>query len=162
MHTPFFIGDLHLCHKKIIMHEPVLRPFVTIDEHDEVIESRWNSKVTNKDLVYVMGDVMFDQKGFFILQRLKGTKILVMGNHDVYPIMDYAQHFKEIHGCAEFDGNILSHIPVDICQKGRYKRNIHAHLHAVKAPTPFHYCVSAEQINLTPIAYDEIIFSEEK
>lgn len=157
MINPFFIGDLHLYHKNIIKYEPVLRPFATIQEHNDELESRWNCKVGSKDLVYVMGDVLFDPMGFAILPRLKGTKILVLGNRDNFPISDYAQHFKEICGSAEFDGRLLTHIPADISQSERYKSNIHAHLHAKKLPTEWHQCVSAEQIGLAPIAYDELL-----
>lgn len=157
MSTTFFIGDMHLCHKNIIKYEPELRPFATIEEHDEELEARWNRKVGSKDTVYVVGDVIFDPKGFFILQRLRGTKILVMGNHDIYPILDYAQHFKGIYGSAEFDGQLVTHIPADPCQAARYKGNIHAHLHAQTLATAFHRSVSAEQIGLAPIAYDELM-----
>ena len=153
----FLIGDTHFGHKNIITYEPTLRPFTTIEEHDEALIDRWNSVVTAQDTVWHLGDVLFGEKSFALLPRLKGIKKLVLGNHDHYPVARYAEHFTQIRGCAEVRGYILSHIPVHFTQNARFHGNIHGHLHAKSLDTPFHHNVSAEQINLTPIAFDALI-----
>jgi calcineurin-like phosphoesterase family protein len=47
--------------------------------------AKWNDVVTDEDTVYMLGDIFLgnhhnELKG--ILSRLKGTKILILGNHD--------------------------------------------------------------------------------
>ena len=78
----FYIGDPHLGHEAII--RLCNRPFADVDEMDEAIISNWNSRVTNGDTVFILGDMMFRNKRepSEYLKRLKGHKILVLGNHD--------------------------------------------------------------------------------
>jgi len=78
----FYIGDPHLGHEAIIRLRN--RPFADVDEMDEAIISNWNSRVTNGDTVFILGDMMFRNKRepSEYLKRLKDHKILVLGNHD--------------------------------------------------------------------------------
>ena len=75
----FFIADTHFNHNKIIEYEN--RPFKNVEEMNEKLIENWNSVVGRIDKVFVLGDF-----GFYnskeILDRLKGFKILIMGNHD--------------------------------------------------------------------------------
>lgn len=156
MTTTFFIADTHFGHENIIKYEPVLRPFATIEEHNEELIKRWNAKVTPNDTVWHLGDVLFKQPSFSILSRLNGMKRLVLGNHDHFPMALYAEHFVEIRGCLAFKKYILTHIPVDRCQFPRFEGNIHGHLHSEKIEGGFHHCVSVEQTDLAPIAFEEL------
>ena len=56
----FYIGDPHLGHEAIIRLRN--RPFADVDEMDEAIISNWNSRVTNGDTVFILGDMMFRNK----------------------------------------------------------------------------------------------------
>ena len=78
----FFISDTHFCHTNILKYDN--RPFSSIEEHDENLIENWNSRVTNKDIVYHLGDFGFGQKDKLqdIFNRLKGRKRLIRGNHD--------------------------------------------------------------------------------
>ena len=117
----FVIADLHFGHKKLAE----VRGFASVQEHDDAIVAAWNRTVKASDVVYVLGDV-------FRLDRvaeLKGTKKLAMGNHDQYPIARYVPLFSQIRAYYEFDGYILSHIPVHPSQFSRYLGNIHGHTH---------------------------------
>jgi calcineurin-like phosphoesterase family protein len=155
-HT-FFISDLHLGHKKVIEFEKEHRPFATIEEHNEEIIKRWNNAVTKKDSVWVLGDFCFGKSNLELAARLNGTKRLVLGNHDMYPAADYLKYFTRVCGVVEFDGKILSHIPVHPSQlEKRYTHNIHGHLHSKKLEDNRYINVSAEQCNLTPVAYEEL------
>ncbi len=171
MSNIFFIADLHFGHKKVIEFEK---------EHDEELVRRWNARVTKKDSVWVLGDFCFGKQNLEIAGRLNGTKRLVMGNHDMYPAADYLKYFTRICGVVEFKGMILSHIPVHESQFERYTHNIHGHLHSknilrrkgiaktkhwihsqwffkdVYEADPRYINVSVEQINLTPIAFEEL------
>ena len=81
----FYIADTHLMHERLLSMQP--RPFMSIEEHDEEIVSRWNSVVGEGDIVYHLGDFAFGlakhadsiKKTF---SRLNGRKYLVIGNHD--------------------------------------------------------------------------------
>jgi calcineurin-like phosphoesterase family protein len=47
----------------------------------------WNSVVRSEDIVYILGDIAMigksqEEKLGQIIQKLRGTKILIMGNHD--------------------------------------------------------------------------------
>ena len=53
----FYIGDPHLGHEAII--RLCNRPFADVDEMDDAIISNWNSRVTNGDTVFILGDMMF-------------------------------------------------------------------------------------------------------
>lgn len=79
----YFTADTHFCHAKII--SSCHRPFATADEMDEALIANWNRKVTNGDMVYCLGDMFCHasrDKVRDILGRLKGKKVLVLGNHD--------------------------------------------------------------------------------
>ena len=78
----YFISDLHLGHKNVLKFDN--RPFINIEEHDKTIIDNWNSKVNDKDDVYVLGDISWHNatKTIEIFKQLKGHIHLVQGNHD--------------------------------------------------------------------------------
>jgi len=158
MTNTFFIGDPHFGHKNIIKFGS--RPFPTIEDHDEELIRRWNSVVRKIDNVWVLGDFCFGKANLAIADRLNGNKRLVMGNHDMYASADYLQYFDKLLGAVEFKDCILTHIPVHFSQFERYKFNIHGHLHSKVIEGNFksrYLNVSAEQIDLTPISYEDLM-----
>ena len=78
----YFISDTHFYHRNILEYSG--RPFSSVEEMHKTIIRNWNSQVRDQDTVIVVGDFSFgtnaETKG--ILDQLKGTKILVKGNHD--------------------------------------------------------------------------------
>ena len=54
----YFIADTHFNHENII--EYCNRPFKNAKEMSEYIITKWNSVVTQKDIVYHLGDVGFE------------------------------------------------------------------------------------------------------
>jgi calcineurin-like phosphoesterase family protein len=166
MNKVFFIGDTHFGHKNIMIYEKDTRNFSSIEEHNEVLIDRWNSVVNKNDIVWHLGDVAFGKSNLSLLNRLKGKKRLILGNHDVYPLSEYQIYFDKIFGVTEYKGFILSHIPVHPTQllprefnqltTGRYKGNIHGHLHHHLLGWPY-LNVSAEHNNLTPIGFDDLL-----
>lgn len=162
----FFISDSHWGHKGIINFTATkpFRPFETIEEHDVELVKRWNSVVGPKDTVWHLGDVCFGERNMHYISQCNGRKKLVMGNHDMYEMTKYLQYFDRVFGAVEFKGMILTHIPVHEEQlKHRFFLNVHGHLHAsnvLKADGTKdmrYFNASCEQINLTPIPYDEIL-----
>lgn len=155
----FFIGDTHFGHKGILTFSGSKphRQFNTIEEHDAELVRRWNSVVNKNDTVYHLGDFCFGKRNLSIAKELNGYKKLVLGNHDMYATADYLQYFNKVYGAVEFKGALLTHIPVHESQFKRYFMNIHGHLHHNKLDDYRYFNVSCEQINLTPIPYDEIL-----
>lgn len=159
MSEVFFIGDTHFGHKGIITFSGTKehRPFATIEEHDAELVKRWNGVVGKNDTVWVLGDFCFGKRNLDIAGELNGYKKLVAGNHDMYATADYLKYFNKVYGAVEFKGALLTHIPVHESQFSRYYMNIHGHLHSHKLSDYRYFNVSCEQINLTPIPYDEIL-----
>ena len=78
----FFTSDLHLGHENCI--RLCNRPFSSIEEMDEILIENWNHKVTGKDTVYILGDLIYrsQKPPEEYLRRLRGKKHLILGNHD--------------------------------------------------------------------------------
>lgn len=163
MPETFFISDTHFGHKAIIEYEEIRRSyhFQTPEDMDEHLVQAWNKVVSPNDKVFHLGDVAFGKRNVETVGRLNGRKHLVMGNHDMYSIEEYAKYFQKISGAVQFESCILTHIPVHNSElKRRFWANVHGHLHSRKVQdTEGRYvCVSVEQLpNLAPIPYDEIL-----
>lgn len=148
------------------MHgDNLLRPgFANITDHDEHIIECHNKVVKPNDKVYFLGDVCFSHKVLYLLDRMNGKKCLIKGNHDKLKLSQYLPYFYDIRGTHQFDGMILSHIPVHVESLGRWPTCIHGHLHANKVldqygrPDPRYISVCVEQphINYTPISLEEL------
>ncbi len=166
MPNKFYIADLHFGHPNIItfLREDGTpeRPFQSLEEMEEAIIQNWNGVVQPTDKVYVLGDVVIKRKALTLLNRLNGTKSLVRGNHDVYKIKEYEMYFKTVHTYRVMPGMILSHIPIHPSSVGRYGVNVHGHTHrySIKDESGVadkrYFCVSADQINFTPIEDAEL------
>ena len=76
------ISDTHLFHTK--MTELCGRP----EDFTALIVRNWSNMVGPEDVVYHLGDVGFYKKGEFsgLIRGLPGTKILIRGNHDKFPV----------------------------------------------------------------------------
>ena len=71
----------------IMKHCPETRSYSCHEEMDEDLIRKWNSVVRTGDMVYHLGDFGFGGYATInylqtIIDRLNGTKILVVGNHD--------------------------------------------------------------------------------
>ena len=171
MRPTFVIADLHfgdfdMCSLKKEDGHP-LRPFSSVEEHDETIIANWNKVVPKDARVYVLGDVAQKKSDIAKIGRLNGSrKILIAGNHDIYPSSEYLKYFKDIRATHRLDNGILmSHIPVHPGTFGKaHKVNIHGHIHERRVlrdkyfPSdgtleidPRYFCVSCEHINYTPM-----------
>lgn len=175
----FVISDLHLQHENIrsfaddkgnvIRVNPLTgKPFESVDHHDDYIISAWNSVVKPKNTVYVLGDVLINAKGYIKFTLLNGRKILVPGNHDIFHVDRYREHFSDVRGCIVKNNVIFTHIPVHKDCMNRFLLNVHGHTHANvmkinNIPDKQYYNVSVERLPLyQPIHIDVIYAARDK
>jgi calcineurin-like phosphoesterase family protein len=151
-----------------------LRPWDTPEEMDEEMVKRWNATVKPKDKVYHLGDVVINHKALSILYRLNGDKVLIKGNHDIFKLSDYTTHFRDVRAYHVMNGMILSHVPINDNQMGRFGTNIHGHLHSNRVMKargfdkktgqilygdqidPRYINVCVEQTDFCPILFEEV------
>lgn len=160
--SSFFISDTHFSHKGIVTFEhegKPLRPFKTVEEMDETLVNNWNSVVNAGDTVYHLGDVVINRRALPILNLLHGRKVLIKGNHDIFPLKDWLPYFDDIRAYKVMPeyGVICSHIPIHPDCMSRWRANIHGHLHANLIKDSRYISVCCEQINYTPIRLEEVL-----
>lgn len=169
----FLVSDTHWGHQGMVKFTnedgSKLRPWETTNEMDEAMIENWNKVVRPKDKVYHLGDVVINRKALKTLSRLNGDKVLIKGNHDIFRIEEYTEHFRDVRGFGHFDGFALTHIPIHPNSLSRWTGNIHGHLHSnrvtkslirwdgkvVEEIDPRYLCVSMEHINYTPISWED-------
>ena len=79
----FVTSDLHFYHKRIMDFCHKTRPWSSIEEMHEHLIEHWNSKVSEDDVVFDLGDFSFGDKEqtLNILSQLNGNIVHVYGNH---------------------------------------------------------------------------------
>jgi calcineurin-like phosphoesterase family protein len=180
----FFTSDTHFNHKMIVKFCD--RPYETIEEHDEDLIRKWNEKVNDDSIIFHLGDFGFGPYPHLIdiARRLKGKKILLLGNHDWKNIVK--QENKKFDGtslsdCFEeitqqlfltIEGQkiYLNHFPF-LCMNGVYTPDkiwqLFGHVHSRKNDTgldktrlsmlfPTQYDVGVDNNHFTPLSFNEI------
>lgn len=157
----FFVADTHFGHRNIIKFQDT-RPFASIEEHDEALVELWNSVVGKRDVVYHLGDTVFGKRNLPILERLRGHKRLILGNHDQYRITEYLRYFKKVRAVHVYQvlpevRAVLSHIPIHPQQlESRFQLNIHGHLHQTCLDDSRYVNVCCDHTGLKPVNLDAI------
>jgi len=85
---------------------------------DEFLEERWNELVSPNDKVFILGDFARSNPRYY-LEKLKGKKILIRGNHD--PPNIGPESLEISYGKVKF---VLSHYPLNVAEW-----NVHGHVH---------------------------------
>ena len=175
MPSVFLVSDTHFGHKGVCHFTRTdgvtkLRPWDTPEEMDEAMVRAWNERVGPKDKVYHLGDVVINRKSLATMSRLNGDKVLIRGNHDIFPDDEYRKYFRELRAYHVMNGMILSHIPIHEESLGRFGVNIHGHLHANrvmkagpaagefvnKVVDPRYHCVCVEHTDFAPILFEDV------
>lgn len=174
MTNTFFISDTHFGHRNtwaLFKREDgtPLRPFKSTREMDDTLIKNWNKTVSPKDRVYHLGDFCIKRKMLHVLHQLNGRIHIVLGNHDPWKKSDWDQFENVTHlgGCMTFPGLgwLCTHIPVHERQlQGRWKYNLHGHLHYRTMNDSRYFNCSVECIDYTPIEIEEVkkILSDDK
>ena len=123
----FYIADSHFYHDNLNTRMD-FRGFENGEVMNEVMIDKWNSRVRNNDEIIILGDLCFSRDLNVVnslVEKLKGKKYLVVGNHDRYAekkgfnreAFEWIGHYREL-----YDNNrkvILSHYPI-MCYNGQY------------------------------------------
>lgn len=136
--TQFVTSDLHFHHTNILTFNPDTRQFPTIDDMNMSMVNEWNSKVSNNDEIFILGDVVFgnEAKAISILDSLNGTKILIEGNHDrkLLKSQKFRSYFDSIFMYYEHSVDkeriCMFHYPIhewNGCYRGAY--HFYGHVH---------------------------------
>ena len=160
----FFIADLHLSHTNMA----IKRGFTTVEEHDEHIIEKWNSVISKRDIVYILGDITMEKSApYHLLDRLNGVKHVVLGNHDrkqdVKKLLGYVE---SVAGMIQYKGVMLTHCPIHPMELDyRFNYNIHGHIHDKQVmeidrggflKDERYVCVSCERVDYTPKTLEEL------
>lgn len=97
-------------------------------EHDEILVKNWNSVVNNNDTTFILGDIgrcgnnKDNEYLCSVISRLKGKRVLTIGNHDKVGLNDHRvkQLFESVVDYFELTDNynginqklVLSHYPI--------------------------------------------------
>lgn len=134
MSNIYFTSDLHFGHRLVAK----IRGFGDDDEatarHDGAICDNWRSTVTDRDVVYVLGDLCISDlaNALGLLDMLPGKKHLIWGNHDAgHPMhknwRSQQGRFLDVFATANVHATVklgqqklmLSHFPYDGDTDGR-------------------------------------------
>ena len=176
----FYISDTHFGHFNIIKH--CNRPFKTVEQMDNTIIQNWNKVVSDKDTVYILGDLAFSKRTkepAEYLQQLKGRKIIIVGNHDYDISKNRSKYLKNnlfagIYDYLEISDSlgkemkkvILSHYPMvewngffrgSIHLYGHIHNNIQNNAYKIMKNIDNAYNVGADILDFTPKTLSEVI-----
>ena len=175
MSRTWVYSDPHFYHKNIVKftkHDGTkLRPWDDVETMTEEMIEWYNELVSEKDRVYLLGDVCFSVAHMTsVIPRLKGRICLIPGNHEPKKMKKYIDLFDDVRGYVQRNGFIMSHIPIHPGSLGRWGLNIHGHTHSNEVaindrdaissdgePDPRYYCACVEQTNFRPKLLDEIL-----
>jgi calcineurin-like phosphoesterase family protein len=158
----YVISDLHFNHGNIIEH--CGRPFSCVEEMNEAMVEEWRKRVTDDDIVYVLGDVIGTESEIesdVWLSDLPGKSVLVAGNHDT---LRPSIKVPVVESCT------LSHDGVTFFCSHRPQPDfrgwqLHGHVHNNNIiEHPFIddqrnlVNVSAEMVQYRPVSLDEIVY----
>ena len=156
-----FTSDLHFGHKWVAQD----RNFHDEFYHDEKIIENWNKVVNKRDIVYILGDITMESNfWYYQLDRLNGTKRVVLGNHDMQrDVPELLKYVEYVSGVIKYKGFMCTHIPIhhkelyDNNYKTKWRGNLHGHMHRFIINDSMYYNVGLDANNMTPIAFEEIL-----
>jgi len=156
-------ADWHLYHKNIISY--CKRPFDNEFEMTNFIIERVKVRVNPEDVLVVLGDVSIKSSRKWIpylihlISQIPGKKILVRGNHDLYPLEIYKEMgFKYIVDYIIFKNFVFVHNPENTF-KGYF--TFCGHVHEKWKFKNNCVNVGVDVWNFKPILIEEIVKKDE-
>ena len=134
--------------------------FSSVEEMNEVMIERHNSRVKTGDIWYCGGDVTFKPEKFSRIGcRLNGAKRLILGNHDNPKSLEVMKWFEKVMIWRLFkdEGFVATHIPIlERNFRHKVKANLHGHEHQNPTSPPY-FSMCVEHTNYYPLHMDEIV-----
>ena len=126
-------ADLHLRDRASVRYHH--RPFWCWRTHDRTLKRRWRRTVAATDTIIHVGDLAPESVGeqyrSRMLQKLPGSKINILGNHDVAALhAPLSDGWNTTHGAvviASAPPLVLTHCPLRTVPAGSV--NVHGHMH---------------------------------
>lgn len=178
--TTFYTSDLHLGQTNMVQFR---KRFTDCAHMDETIIHNWNRKVQPEDVVYIVGDLSFDEQSPVeeYLRRLSGRKHLIIGNHDqdwLKAMKHPEEHFESISDMLVLDAGdknlTLCHYPMLEWYGTRYGKPsylLHGHIHGrrnlksfqfIKEHLPNALNVGVDVNNYEPVTFEELLENNKK
>ena len=154
----YFSSDWHLGHRSILKYR---EQFGSIEEHDEAIFTEL-SKLTKRDVLYILGDFLFDCDNFEnYLIRISKYPVrikLVMGNHDSLKLYNQtiAKNIEIQLPLFSYKNYWVSHCPIHEQELRGRDLNIHGHLHFAELDDSRYFDVGLDKNNFKFVDFEYI------
>lgn len=174
----FFTSDTHFSHGNVMRF--CHRPFRCTEEMDTAMVENWNRVVDDESIVFHLGDFAFGNLSRWeeIRSRLKGSIVLLLGNHDMRAFASGGSRFSALFEHVaqqmlievEHQKIYLNHYPL-MCYAGTYGHRpiwqLFGHLHLNKYYAnldstraeysfPLQYDVGVDLNGFTPLSFTQI------
>jgi calcineurin-like phosphoesterase family protein len=155
-------SDHHFGHKNIIGFSD--RPYDDTTHMREDMIRNHNCFVENDDTCIFVGDFAFlpDKEANEILLRMKGRKILIIGNHDVSKKKLKKLRFDEIYLCAHMEADgidfMFTHFPMRNIPEWCFNIHGHEHINHLFTDTHNHFNVNCELHDYCPVPLQDIVW----
>jgi calcineurin-like phosphoesterase family protein len=161
--STWFTSDLHFGHTNILRF--CNRPYTDVTQMNKDLVLRFNSVVRPREVVYFIGDIVWDKKCMDILPALHGVHYFILGGHDrrffvpkTTPDPPDGIHINEIwEGRIEGQEMVLCHFPLREWN-GSYHGWWHIHGHSHGRATEPGNCVdvSVDAWDYYPASFEQI------
>ncbi len=165
----FFTADSHFGHNNIIKYAN--RPFTNVEEMNEELIKRWNSKIKSNDKVYHLGDVGLGSANSLrdVLYKLNGKIYLIKGNHES-AALQHGNRFEWIKDYFELSVKdedassgkqkiVLFHYAMKVWRssyKGTWHLYGHSHGSLPDDINSLSFDVGVDCHNFYPLSYNEV------
>ena len=166
----FFTSDTHFDHVNIVQY--CKRPFQTVDEMNMTMVAKWNSVVTEQDVVYHLGDFALGRIGNFTkwANQLNGKIRIVPGSHDHYWLKHFAQSEKiqtvapllslEISNYPDHRYKqvlVLCHYSMQTWDRSHYGSwHLFGHSHGSLKGVGLSFDVGVDCTDFTPLSFEQV------
>lgn len=157
----YFTSDTHGNHTNMLEYAD--RPYKDILEMRKDFIKRWNSVVTEKDEVYILGDLWMGHDGastntlHSFLNKVKGTKHLILGNHDEMKPYTYLNlGIRSVHTSLWLEEFFLCHDRMRSLVFTKNHTVLCGHVHNYFKYHKNCVNVGVDVWNYTPVSIDEI------
>lgn len=154
-------SDWHYAHSNIVRYAE--RPFKDVDEMNEALIVNYNSLVSDKDIVFFLGDIAFGGDNVqMILGRMKGNIHYILGNHDKRYVDIIKRRCTTVNDLLDIE---IDSIPITLCHyamrvwnKSHFDSwNLVGHSHARLEPIGKQWDVGVDNNGFKPLSFADIV-----